>query len=313
MKLTEYDIELILNLVKINKVILKRYKQAKVTTEKRRVANNILPLIRMEKDLLASLNINEEKFALIRRYFEGKAGVNPTDLLYGTQSSMTDLNYAYYRIIAKLKYLVEKDHPNIFKNINAYLTDYEVNFLYRNLLQAKTEKESIKKGLEHYAYMILMNSPEIEEKILENGFEPFEETYDSIDIMLDYKVLEGYKKVKSQLEGPLLASKYRSSDNIRIRRFTSTNMEISAEIMRYVSIYKTRPENAAYTKMLITYFKTMVALLEPKRREEIYQLLFSDESLSKEAFEYLKDMFKDIEIDLVPKVTSLSLIPTKSL
>lgn len=312
MKLTDKDIEQILTLVKINKVILKRYKQAKVS-DKRIVANNILPLINMENEILASLNINEEKFKLIRRYFEGKAGVNSTNLLYGTQSNMTDENYAYYRIIAKLKYIVEKNHPNIFSAISAYTTDCEVSFLYRNLLNVETEKESIKKGLEHYAYMILMNSPEIEHQILENGLEPFDTVCDPVDLITDFTAFDALKKITNQLDGCTFSVLHRTSDSLRIQHFSQVNAENSAEMARYLSIYRCRPEDSAYTVMLSTYLQTIIALLEPKRREEIYKAVLIDKTLPQNVYNHFEKLFRDIERKLVPKVTTLSLIPKQTI
>lgn len=296
--------------------------------EKEDFVEALLTLFKREERLLSMISLTDEKLKTIEKCFENKLNVSfATSLPFGLTQLIDSVNYPYYRTIAKLRYAHAKNSTDTQNMMDPYLLDNEICLLYRTLI-SRSQKTNLNSGhrraYREFAYLSLMNSPSIEENVIQNGMNPSEYVDDCIEFhtslicwnymqklknsktYLDDKTLQEYTDVRNLLDNK------RSLNFYRIPRFNKRFQEIIQVLCQFGSTEDNI--RSPYFEAMVIYLKCITAFLDRKSREEAYTSILSYEKIRLSKYPWLKNFIKenaeDIEKNMVSQIRKVSLNPT---
>lgn len=269
--------------------------------------NKLLKMVEEEQNYLKMIDLNETILENIKKYIEGKTGLNLNQNLILSSLSVSMQKYPYLRAYARIYY--EYNRRKLFTDFN-YKTlyiDQEVLNLYRALYNFRKEAElDIKDVDSTKLQIILLNSPLAEIEVIRNIFSP-PEVCDLIEFASELYTC-GITSSKS-----VMLDKIKEAILSRKKEFDSLFNELLYTLLVNIELYN---KGDSWYRMVYSYFKTIFLLLDEESRQVVYGKIEDIISYDNDRFNkygFLEGLLGNIEEDLeknyIPHIKHFSLLP----
>lgn len=311
-------------LLKLGKKIHKWYKEIIECGGNEFVFTRLKGLIKVESALISSLGIDEAKIDDIAMYLIDKGGINiDNKMLTVMEPHFDDTTYPFYRLFAKCKYYFYS-HKSLDLSVGSMripIIDNEVASMYSFLMgdYNKEENGSRKRELLKYIIFTLVDSSDLEEKVLDSYLQSLDEKIDALPMYCDLAIMKTIKRDAKILDCRIDLSNNVCSDLYHIvlsQRDHEVLDDLFKLFIQYVSLTGPSYYGSATFKLYIDYFKTIIAN-SPK---ELRNILYDDvTNIINSLRDGVKDKYtsifreskREIEEESITRVKHLSLANNK--
>lgn len=300
------DIETLNGLYEVEKRIQDEYARLETGGYSK---ETMIELLEQEETLLSTVVLSKIKLYQIEDSIKEKIGAYmTTDLPLGISPFMTDKTYPYIRLVSRLRYKLKKESTELQDFIVPNQIDLEIGIFYNSLLADNELYTNLGTSLRQYAKRILIDSPSIEKRVVENDMKALSVVDDVLPFQVDL-----WGAYHSKVSGGVVSIP--SPENAQYRRLSRYRSLLDQICDLYVSnmrLYKTGQEDKkADCMMCISYFKAITAIMSQKKRNKVYSEFTENSEALRTDAEYYRLAItnqKDIEETLVPTIRKVDFV-----